>query len=216
MDVLGWMTVNNTLVLILVVLAVTAVCLLIRQSAILATRLDRLHWRILTTRDSLELLLDERARYGERIADFPGFSEETSMQIQRAAHECARSEGVPLVADGLDRRSDSACASDGDSRARSLAYLDAQSTLSRVLRAVLDHEVRASMEEDPYWARELHQLDQVSYKVQLARSMHNLYVSQTHKIRERTWVRVAHLAGHAPQAASIDFDDDTLEDGHGY
>ena len=97
-----------------------------------------------------------------------------------------------------------------------MAYLEAQSALSRGLRSAINTEVRGRMENDPYWSRELHQLDQVSYKVQLARSMHNLYVSQTRKIRERTWVRLAHLAGHAPYAVSVDFDDDNLEDGLGY
>ena len=65
------MTVNNPLMLLIAILTVGCVALVIRQSAILATRLDRLHWRILTTRDSLALLLDERARYGHRIAEYP-------------------------------------------------------------------------------------------------------------------------------------------------
>ena len=205
---------NNPLMLLIAILTVGCVALVIRQSAILATRLDRLHWRILTTRDSLALLLDERARYGQRIAEYPDLPSVVSAELSSAAYACVRREDLPL--DGLDRRRAEAAASDEETRTQSLAYLEAQSTLSRVLRSAINTEVRAAMENDPYWSRELHQLDQVSYKVQLARSMHNLYVSQTRKIRERTWVRLAHLAGHAPYALSVDFDDDTLEDGLGY
>ena len=47
---MGEMTVNNPLILLIAILAVGCVALVIRQSAILATRLDRLHWRILTAR----------------------------------------------------------------------------------------------------------------------------------------------------------------------
>ena len=106
---------SNTLTLVLLALVLVALAFLVRQSAILATRLDRLHWRILTTRDSLALLLDERARYSERIADYPGFSADESQQIREASTR-ARRQMIPLVADGLDRRTSEASNRDKFSR----------------------------------------------------------------------------------------------------
>ena len=90
---------SNTLTFVLLTLVLVALAFLVRQSAILATRLDRLHWRILTTRDSLALLLDERARYSERIADYPGFTSGESQEIREASTR-ARRQMIPLVADG--------------------------------------------------------------------------------------------------------------------
>lgn len=206
---------SNTLILVLLVLVLVALAFLVRQSAILATRLDRLHWRILTTRDSLALLLDERARYSERIADYPGFTSDESQEIREASTR-ARRQMIPLVADGLDRRTSEASIRDTQTREKVIEFFDIQSQLSRILRSALNVKLRKEIDADDYWSRELRELDQASYKVQLARSMHNLYVTQAHKIRERSWVRIAHLAGHAPMAQTIDFDDDTIEDGYGY
>lgn len=81
---------NNPLMLLIAILTVGCLAFVIRQSAILATRLDRLHWRILTTRDSLALLLDERARYGQRIAEYPDLPSAVSAEVSSAACACVR------------------------------------------------------------------------------------------------------------------------------
>ena len=152
---------SNTLTLVLLVLVLVALAFLVRQSAILATRLDRLHWRILTTRDSLALLLDERARYSERIADYPGFTSDESQDIREASTR-ARRQMIPLVADGLDRRTSEASIRDTQTREKVIEFFDIQSQLSRILRSALNVKLRKEIDADDYWSRELRELDQAS------------------------------------------------------
>lgn len=204
----------SPLVSVLAIVLLCALILVVRLSVVLATRLDRLHWRILSTRDSLDVLLGRRASEARVLASAPYFSEDEAELLRMRAEEALAYETSPLAADGLDRRGEERTQSENPEEvAQRLAV---EGTLSCTIRTLVTEERRSRIGEDSLWAQRLAALDETSYRVQLARSMHNLFVTQTRKLREKTWVKVAHLAGYAPVPAPIDFDDDTLKDGHGY
>ena len=45
------------------------------------------------------------------------------------------------------------------------------------------------------------------YRAQLARRFHNEAVAQAERVRRKWWVRLFHLAGHAPMPATVELDD---------
>jgi len=172
----------------------------------LAKRLDRLHWRLLTTRDSLDRFTVRRAADARLLAVSGLLAAAPARDVALAATTCLDGDEALFVNDELDRRRDGLRAVAYDERSVAERN-ERESALSRVLRGALTPEVRARIQADPEGAPLLSNLDMACYRVQLARSMHNLDVTQVRHLRDNGWVRVLHLYGRAASPATIDFDD---------
>lgn len=180
----------------------------------LAKRLDRLHWRVLTTRDTLDRLSARRAADASLLASSGLLDAADAARLGRLAAQCLASEGARLVNDELDRRRDGLHDVPYDER-QVAERSERESALSRELAAVLTPQMRERIARDPGGRSTLESLDAASYRVQLTRSMHNVDVTQVRHLRENPWVRLFHLYGHAPAPTTIDFDDGARTDGVG-
>ena len=144
-----------------------------------ATRLDQLHHRIDLGRESLNTQLALRS-------------------------------GVvlELVGSGALDAAEAVLLADAAQRARRTPDRQAESDLSRTLRAVFesDGEVEAlrSTDEGRGLADEL---AAACRKVELARRFHNDHVTSARALRSRRRVRWFGLAGHAPEPTMVDLDD---------
>lgn len=174
----------------------------------LAKRLDRLHWRLLSTRDALDRLTVRRASEARLVVASGLLPPEGAALVDRTALACLTGEDALFVMDDLDRRRDGL--HDGVVDEHAVAGRnERESALTRAIRESLTPEVRDRMSAAPRGTELLDSLDMACYRVQLARSMHNLDVTQVLHLRENPWVRVLHLYGRAPVPATIDFDDAT-------
>ncbi len=197
------MTATAWIVVALVVI-VAALCLWYAMS--LAKRLDRLHWRLLTTRDSLDRFTVRRAADARLLAMSGLLPPESARELGLAATTCLDGDEALFVNDELDRRRDGLRAVAYDERSVAERN-ERESALSRALRVALTPEVRARVQANSEGAVLLSNLDMACYRVQLARSMHNLDVTQVRHLRDNAWVRILHLYGRATLPATIDFDD---------
>lgn len=194
----GWWT-----VITVVVVVVLVACW---YSVQLAKRLDRLHWRLLSTRDALDRLTVRRASEARLIASSGLLRAGDAEPVDRTALACLTGEEALFVMDDLDRRRDGL--HDGVVDEHAVAERnERESALTRALRGALTPPVRDTIRQDPRGRELLDSLDMACYRVELARSMHNLDVTQVRHLRENPWVRVLHLYGRAPVPATIDFDD---------
>ncbi|MDN5963038.1 MAG: hypothetical protein L0H81_00620 [Actinomyces sp.] len=174
----------------------------------LAKRLDRLHWRLLSTRDALDRLTVRRASEARLVVASGLLPAEGAHRIDRAALACLTGEEALFVMDDLDRRRDGLHDAEVDEHAVAERN-ERESALTRAIRGTLTPEVVDRVREAPRGPELLDSLEMACYRVQLARSMHNLDVTQVLHLRENPWVRILHLYGRAPVPATIDFDDAT-------
>lgn len=174
----------------------------------LAKRLDRLHCRLLSTRDALDRLTVRRASEARLVVASGLLPAEGAQRIDRAALACLTGEEALFVMDDLDRRRDGLHDAEVDEHAVAERN-ERESALTRAIRGTLTPEVVDRVREDPRGPELLDSLEMACYRVQLARSMHNLDVTQVLHLRENPWVRILHLYGRAPVPATIDFDDAT-------
>ncbi len=181
------------------------------QSVQLATRLDRLHWRILSARDSLDRLTARRAVEARLTVSSGVLTGAAGARVDQAALQCLTGEDALFVRDLLDLRRTRLPPVSDDERAVAERN-ERESALSRVLREELTPEVREHARMSEVSRERVEALDMACYRVRLARSMHNLDVAQVVHLRERTLVRVLHLYGHAPTPATVDFDDGAGDD----
>ncbi|MCI1641063.1 MAG: hypothetical protein LKI58_03295 [Actinomyces sp.] len=172
----------------------------------LARRLDRLHWRLLSTRDALDRLTVRRAADARLLAASGLLDAEPARALTDAATTCLMADEAVFVNDDLDRRRDGLRGVAYDERSVAERN-ERESALSRALRACLTPQARDRVSADPEGSRLLESLDMACYRVQLARSMHNLDVTQVRHLRENAWVRALHLYGRATPPDTIDFDD---------
>lgn len=199
MSTTGWVLLAVVLVLLV------AACWYALQ---LAKRLDRLHWRLLSTRDALDRLTVRRASEARILVSSGLLAEATTEALDRAALTCLTGEDALFVMDDLDRRRDGLHEGVVDEHAVA-GRNERESALTRALRETLTPEVREHLAGTPRGGEQLDSLDMACYRVQLARSMHNLDVTQVMHLRENPWVRLLHLYGRAPVPSTIDFDDAT-------
>ena len=193
----------GALVVLLVVLLVA-----VRYAVQLATRLDRLHLRIVSTRDALDALAVRRAAQARMLADSGCLDGEAARLLGERAAQCLRGDDARFVDDALgdrDRKEPRA----GDAQRAVAARNERESALSRAIREALDPGTRDRLDADGSAEVLVEALDMASYRLQVARSMHNLDVSQVRRLREHPWVRLLHLYGRAPAPDTIDFDDAT-------
>ena len=193
-----------------IVLAVMALAVVAGFAITRARRLDRLHQRILASRDSLSRLLLRRASEADLLSSSAGLE---SSGLADAARAYIQDGGDQLTTDGLDRRT--SAQRQGD-RVDVATRLERASALSRAIRETLTPEERARIASDPGAGARLEALDATCYRIELTRNVHNVDVAGARALRSARMVKLLRLAGHAPIPEPIDFDDDTQTGGRGY
>ena len=196
--------------LVAIVFAVIALGVVAGFAITRARRLDRLHQRILASRDSLSRLLLRRASEVDLLSRSVGLE---NSGLADAARAYIPDGGDQLTTDGLDRRT--AAQRQGD-RVEVATRLERASALSRAIRETLTPEERARIASDPQASARLEALDATCYRIELTRNVHNVDVAGVRALRSARMVKLLRLAGHAPIPEPIDFDDDTRTGGRGY
>ena len=196
--------------LLAIVFAVIALGVVAGFAITRARRLDRLHQRILASRDSLSRLLLRRASEADLLSRSAGLE---NSGLADAARAYIQDGGDQLTTDGLDRRT--AAQRQGD-RVEVAARLERASALSRAIRETLTPDERARIASDPQASARLEALDATCYRIELTRNVHNVDVAGVRALRSARMVKLLRLAGHAPIPEPIDFDDDTQTGGRGY
>ena len=196
--------------LVAIVVAVIALGVVAGFAITRARRLDRLHQRILASRDSLSRLLLRRASEADLLTRNAGLE---NSGLADAARAYIQDGGDQLTTDGLDRRT--AAQRQGD-RVEVATRLERASALSRAIRETLTPEERARVASDPQASARLEALDATCYRIELTRNVHNVDVAGVRALRSARMVKLLRLAGHAPIPEPIDFDDDTRTGGRGY
>ena len=196
--------------LVAIALAVIALGVVSAFAITRARRLDRLHQRILASRDSLSRLLLRRASEADLLSRSVGLE---NSGLADAARAYIQDGGDQLTTDGLDRRT--AAQRQGD-RVEVATRLERASALSRAIRETLTPEERARIASDPQASARLEALDATCYRIELTRNVHNVDVAGVRALRSARMVKLLRLAGHAPIPEPIDFDDDTRTGGRGY
>ena len=196
--------------LLAIVFAVIALGVVAGFAITRARRLDRLHQRILASRDSLSRLLLRRASEADLLSRSAGLE---NSGLADAARAYIQDGGDQLTTDGLDRRT--AAQRQGD-RVDVATRLERASALSRAIRETLTPDERARIASDPEAGARLEALDATCYRIELTRNVHNVDVAGVRVLRSARMVKLLRLAGHAPIPEPIDFDDDTQTGGRGY
>ena len=196
--------------LLAIVFAVIALGVVAGFAITRARRLDRLHQRILASRDSLSRLLLRRASEADLLSRSAGLE---NSGLADAARAYIQDGGDQLTTDGLDRRT--AAQRQGD-RVDVATRLERASALSRAIRETLTPDERARIASDPEAGARLEALDATCYRIELTRNVHNVDVAGVRALRSARMVKLLRLAGHAPIPEPIDFDDDTQTGGRGY
>lgn len=196
--------------LVAIVFAVIALGVVAGFAITRARRLDRLHQRILASRDSLSRLLLRRASEADLLTRSVGLE---NSGLADAARAYIQDGGDQLTTDGLDRRT--AAQRQGD-RVEVATRLERASALSRAIRETLIPDERARIASDPRASARLEALDATCYRIELTRNVHNVDVAGVRALRSARMVKLLRLAGHAPIPEPIDFDDDTRTGGRGY
>lgn len=162
-----------------------------------ASRLDRLHHKVESTRAALDAQLVRRAAAAVEVAQV--LDPATGLLITDAAARAlsaAEDDQVPQRSperDPLDVP----------------PYLEeVENDLSRALHAAFDDPAEvADLRTDPLASDALDVLTQACQRVQLARRFHNDAVAQAQRVRRKRVVRWARLAGRAPMPQMIEIDD---------
>ena len=196
--------------LVAIVFAVIALGVVAGFAITRARRLDRLHQRILASRDSLSRLLLRRASEADLLTRSVGLE---NSGLADAARAYIQDGGDQLTTDGLDRRT--VAQRQGD-RVEVATRLERASALSRAIRETLIPDERARIASDPQASARLEALDATCYRIELTRNVHNVDVAGVRALRSARMVKLLRLAGHAPIPEPIDFDDDTRTGGRGY
>lgn len=161
-----------------------------------ASRVDRLHHRVVGARAALENQLLRRATAAGELASAGLLDPASSLLLAGAAAE--------------------ALAHDDDATTLGTANLpdvvagreQAESDLSRALRAALeDADLVASLRGDRWGSAFLDTLAAACHRVALARRFYNDAVSQARRVRAKRVVRWARLAGRAGALVTFEMDD---------
>ncbi len=186
---------------------------------VVASRLDRLHRKVATSRAALENQLVRRASVAAELAASGLLDPVSSVLVGDAAWTAlsagghGRAELVAALPDlermlrrpgtGPDGARDDASEGSGpDESAR------AESDLSRTVREALADPIEAeAILAEPGGTELLGALAAAWYRVQLARRFHNEAVAQTQRVRRKVVVRGLRLAGHAVMPQTVEVDD---------
>lgn len=199
------MTWSETVVLVVVVAVLVGWLLWVA-----ASRLDRLHRKVMASRLALDAQLVRRASAAVDLAASGELDPATSVLLAEAAHA--------VLDDDADSRrlveSVPGLGEEGGARPRRLlggmapSRALAESDLSATLRSAFESpEDVADLRADPAGDELLGHLAAAWYRAQLARRFHNEAVAQAQRVRHKWWVRLFRLAGHAPMPATVELDD---------
>lgn len=168
-----------------------------------ASRLDRLHRKVASSRAVLDNQLVRRASLAAELAASGLLDPVSSVLVGEAAWRAlVAGADDPTLLEGHDVDVPIAR---GEHVDRDLA----ESELSATVRTALeDPDGLAELRSGPYGAELLGALGAAWYRVQLARRFHNEAVEQTRRVRRKVLVRLLRLHGHAPLPATVEIDDD--------
>lgn len=172
-----------------------------------ASRLDRLHRKVGTSRAVLDAQLVRRATVAAELATSGLLDPVSSVLVGEAAWAALSTGASELPVDLL------ALVGPDDLPVGGAALLAVdrggiESELSATLREALDDpDEVAALRADPAGDELVDLLASAWYRVQLARRFHNEAVAQTQRARRGPLVRLLRLAGHAPEPRSLELDD---------
>ncbi|WP_456844987.1 hypothetical protein [Cellulomonas sp. P5_C6] len=172
-----------------------------------ASRLDRLHRKVNSSRAVLDAQLVRRATVAAELATSGLLDPVSSVLVGEAAWAALSTGTSELPADlralvGPDDVPPGGAALLAVDRGR------IESELSATLREALDDaDEVAALRSDPAGDELVDLLASSWYRVQLARRFHNEAVVQTRRARRGPLVRLLRLAGHAPEPQSLELDD---------
>jgi hypothetical protein len=172
-----------------------------------ASRLDRLHRKVGTSRAVLDAQLVRRATVAAELATSGLLDPVSSVLVGEAAWAALSTETSDLPADLLALVGPEDVP-DGGAALLAVDRGGIESELSATLREALDDpEEVAVLRADPAGDELVDLLASSWYRVQLARRFHNEAVAQTARARRGPLVRLLRLAGHAPEPRSLELDD---------
>ncbi len=177
-----------------------------------ASRLDRLHRKVVASRAVVDAQLRRRASAASALAASGLLDPVSSVLVGEAAWDA-------LLADDADAEAadamPAALAAQWTSQAAAPAEPaepadrgEVESALSAALREALgDGEDVARLRAEPGGAELVDALAESWYRVQLARRFHNEAVGQAQRLRRGRLVRLLRLAGHALAPQTLELDD---------
>lgn len=169
-----------------------------------ASRLDRLHHKVVASRLALQAQLDRRARCAVDLAASGLLDPASSVLVADAAFSTFASGAAERPAATSEPSPAEAFSLTGLSTERERA----ESELSVTLRTVLeDTEAVAGLRGSPPGDELVGDLGAAWYRAQLARRFHNEAVAQAQRARRPRRVRWLRLAGRAPQPRTVELDD---------
>ena len=215
------MTWSETLIVIVVFLL-----LLGWLTWVSATRLDRLHRKVVASRLALDAQLVRRSAAAAELATSGVLDPVSSVLLVEAAREASSGAdsgarelmvAVPDLADLVESTRLDAQAKRAPSRSTVSNALDsglgddraqAESVLSATLRTALEDPGELDeLYSSPDSAALLAAVAAAWYRVQLARRFHNEAVAQAQRVRAKVLVRAVRLAGYAAMPQTVELDD---------
>ena len=183
--------------------AVLALCLLAWYLTFTASRLDRLHHRVETSRAALEAELARRASAAVELATSGLLDPAAALVVASAAAASLDAPPAPSPLRPRPRRGSGEVVAEPPDEVRWRLETD----LSQALAVALVPEVRAAAAGTPAHAERVGRLLTACRRVELARRFHNDAVVQARRLRAKRVVRWCRLAGHARLPRTADFDD---------
>ncbi|MFD6134010.1 hypothetical protein [Isoptericola sp. NPDC060257] len=188
----------SELALLVLVVAAVAVWL----AWISASRLDRLHRKVVASRIALQAQLARRAGAAVDLASSGLLDPAGAVLVADAAFAALEDDTGPAPTAGAEL----ALEGMGPDRER------AESELSATLRSALgDDEALAELRRAPGGDELVGQLSAAWYRAQLARRFHNEAVAQARRARRTWYVRLLRLSGHAALPRMVELDDQMPE-----
>jgi hypothetical protein len=169
-----------------------------------ASRLDRLHRKVVASRLALQAQLDRRSTTAIDLAASGLLDPASSVLVADAAF---------AVGDQAVRPAEPSTSEAFSLRGLSPERERAESALSVTLRSVLgDPEVVGALRSSAPGALLVDDVGSAWYRAQLARRFHNEAVAQAQRARRPRVVRVLRLAGRAPMPRTVELDDQLPDD----
>ncbi|MCL2850631.1 MAG: hypothetical protein FWE61_11425 [Micrococcales bacterium] len=168
-----------------------------------ASRLDRLHRKVVSARAVVAAQLVRRGSVAAELATSGLLDPVSSVVLGESAWQAL------AVSTTASTTAPDARAVLGDAAsAVQPAPGPAESELTAALTELLSDDLEVErLRADPLGAELLDQLAAAWYRVQLARRIHNEAVAQALRVRRGWMVRTFHLAGHAAEPKTLELDD---------
>ncbi len=168
-----------------------------------ASRLDRLHRKVVAARAVVTAQLVRRATVAAELATSGLLDPVSSVVLGESAWQALAVSTTASTA-APDTRAVLGDAASAVPPGSGPAESELTATLTELLSD--DPEIDR-LRADPLGAELLDQLAAAWYRVQLARRIHNEAVAQAQRVRRGWLVRTFHLAGHAPEPTTLEMDD---------